>query len=329
MRASIIIPAHNAQRTLARCVGACLSQAYPDFEVIVVDDGSTDATASIAREIAGITRIQQENQGPAAARNRGAEAATGDILVFTDADCVPEPDWLARLLSAFEDGVAGVGGTYMCANPERRLARVIQAEIARRHAQFGDRVDFLGSFNVAYRADVFRAVGGFDESYRQASGEDNDLAYRIEASGGLLRFTSEATVAHYHPDRLWRYLRTQARHGYWRVKLYRDHPARARGDQYAGLPDLIAPPLALLGAALAPALAAAQALGWNAARLLPALASVWTVTALLHAPLIRQMRGALAPADLLYFGLVLLLRDVARAAGLCRGFWDFQVRGGS
>ena len=156
---------------------------------------STDATTPIA-EIAGITRIQQENQGPAAARNRGAEAATGEILVFTDADCVPEPGWLERLLSAFDDGVAGVGGTYTCANPERRLARVIQAEIARRHAQFGDRVDFLGSFNLAYRADVFRAVKGDDRT--PGLGEDNDLAYRIEASGGLA-FT-EAAVAH-HPDR--------------------------------------------------------------------------------------------------------------------------------
>ena len=112
-------------------------------------------------------------------------------------------------------------------------------------------MDFLGSFNVAYRKAAFEAVGGFDASFPCASGEDNDLAYRLQDVGGRLRFTREAVVAHHHPTRLWPYLRTQARHGYWRMKLYAKHIGRARrGDQYAGMADLAAPPLALLVVAL-------------------------------------------------------------------------------
>lgn len=328
MRASIIIPAYNAEKTLAACLNACLAQDYPDTEVIVVDDGSTDATAEIAHGFTGIRVHSMQNGGPAKARNIGAQEATGALLVYTDSDCVPQPDWLTCLTAPFKDNVVAVGGTYACANPESRLARVIQAEIAARHQQFGAEVDFLGSFNVAYRADAFRDAGGFDENYRHASGEDNDLAYRLQDRGGTLRFTAAAVVAHYHPARILPYLRTQARHGYWRMKLYRDHPQRAQGDQYAGWPDLLAPPFGLLLLCTMPPLLAL----WGAQ---PALAGGATAgfagAALayvaLHIPIAWRLRQELGEADLLYFGFIASLRDIARAVGLLHGVWHFRILG--
>ena len=101
MLVSIIIPAYNSEKTLAICLAACLNQSGPDTEVIVVDDGSTDGTARIAQTFP-VHYIHQENCGPAAARNRGAQAASGGVIAFTDADCVPERVWIdgARMYDA-------------------------------------------------------------------------------------------------------------------------------------------------------------------------------------------------------------------------------------
>lgn len=231
---SIIVPAYNAERTLAECLYALAQQDYPALEIIVVDDGSTDRTGEIARDFEGVTYIRQENAGPAAARNRGAAAAKGAWLAFTDSDCVAEPDWINQLMAKREPGVVGIGGTYDIANPASLLARIIHAEIIARHARLPVYVDFLGSFNVAYERAAFEAVGGFDPAFSQASGEDNDLAYRMIDAGGKLTFTRFAIVKHYHPERLLPYFKTQMRHGYWRVALYKKHPKREQGDSYAG-----------------------------------------------------------------------------------------------
>ncbi len=216
MLVSIIIPTYNAEATLDQCLKACLAQTYLDTEVILVDDGSTDATPRIAQSFA-VHYLHQENAGPAVARNHGARTAKGEIIVYTDSDCVPETGWIDALVTEFEDGVTAVGGTYGIANPKSRLARIVHEEIMLRHSRFDKEVDFLGSFNVAYRKKDFDALGGFDESFRIASGEDNDLAYRLHDAGGQLLFTKEARVAHVHPTRLLPYLRTQQRHGNWRM----------------------------------------------------------------------------------------------------------------
>ncbi len=329
MLVSIIIPAYNAEATLGVCLEACLAQTYPDVEVIVVDDGSTDATPRIAQGFP-VHYIRQENRGPAAARNHGAAEAKGSILAYTDADCVPEPEWIERLAAGFAEGVGAVGGTYALTSPEKALARMVHEEIAARHARFAQEVDFLGSFNVAYRKEVFEAVGGFDETFTMASGEDNDLAYRIYDKGYKLRFVPEARVAHFHPTRLWPYLRTQLWHGFWRVKLYVKHPDRTRqGDQYAGLADFVAPPLALFLLAVAPlALVSVLVPALFMFVALPALALV-TVYVLLHLPLpLKMARRTGEPRMLLFIGIT-ALRDLARAIGmLCGAAWFIIGRKG-
>ncbi len=320
MGVSLIIPAYNAGATLAECLHACLDQSRPPDEVFVVDDGSTDATAEIAARYP-VIYLRQDNRGPAAARNLGARAATGEFLVFTDSDCVPDRAWLEGLIAGFtDDRTVGVGGGYGIRNGSSLLARLVHEEIVLRHARLADEVDFLGSFNVAYRRDAFNEAGGFDESFARASGEDNDLAYRLHDGGGVLRFVPDARVAHYHPTRLLPYLRTQMRHGYWRMRLYAKHPGRAGGDAYAGAGDLLGPPmvLALIGGALA---WAAVPSGLAAA----ALVSIAATYAITTAGLTRAMIGRLGlPAGMAYRG-VAVLRDAARGLGLLGGVWTFMV----
>ncbi len=245
---SVIIPAYNAQATVAAAIEAVTAQRCTGgVELVVVDDGSTDATGDIVRRYPGVRYIRQDNAGPASARNRGAGEARGAFLFFTDADCRPQPGWVARMMQGFGcDDVAAVSGSYGIVNPGSWLARIIHAEIRYRHTRLMPRHPFFfGSYNVAVRHDVFRRAGGFNAVYRRASGEDNDLSYRIVAAGGRILFMADACVDHYHQESLGRYLREQFRHGFWRVKMYLDHPQMMAGDGYTFWKDIVEVPCVL------------------------------------------------------------------------------------
>ena len=135
MKVSVVIPAYNAQKTIAETVEQSIAQAKGpiEVEVVVVDDGSDDNTATIA-ESAGATVIRQENTGPATARNQGWMSATGQVICFTDSDCVPIAGWLENLLDGFSDGKVGaVAGSYEIANNSSWLAQWVHQEIIERH----------------------------------------------------------------------------------------------------------------------------------------------------------------------------------------------------
>lgn len=328
MLVSIIIAAYNAERTLAECLAAATSQSWAETEVIVVDDGSTDGTAAIARSFPGVIYIHQSNAGPAAARNRGAAAARGEWLAFTDSDCIPHSDWIEHLMTWAQPGVDAIGGTYGIANPQSLLARIVHAEIRTRHIRQPREVDFLGSFNVMYRAQMFHALGGFDETFRQASGEDNDLAYRLVEIGSRLVFTNDAIVDHYHPDRLWPYLKTQARHGFWRVKLYKQHPDRTTGDHYAGwldtnLPFLLYPTLGI--EMILAIIVAAGWLSWSFAGISAQAAVALTLLLLSKGILASRLYTCGYRAEALAFPVLSILRDFARLFGALRGVIHFTL----
>lgn len=247
MTVSVIVPVYNRAQLLPGLIRCLECQTVP-VEIIIVDDGSTDNPREFLPTTSAIF-LRQSNQGPAAARNFGACHATGEILAFTDSDCRPSPDWIEQLLGGFETTEIGaVAGTYTLGNPENLLARLIQAEIAWRHRKFGPFIRAFGSYNVAIRREVFFQLGGFDPSFRMASGEDNDLSYRLLKAGFTIRFAKEARVQHLHPQSLIAYLRQQYLHGQWRARLYAIHPQMVTGDDYTNLKDLIE--IALCGATL-------------------------------------------------------------------------------
>lgn len=244
---SIVIPAFNAGRSIPKAIQGCLDQDYPkeNLEIIVVDDGSTDDTRKIVQAYP-VIYIAQRNQGPAKARNTGWIQAKGDIICFIDSDCIPERNLISKLTENYtSDEIGAVGGSYGIANIQSLLADCIHREIVYRHSRMLQNVQALGSYNLSVRKSVLEEIGGFNEEYKMASGEDNDLSYRILKKHYLLIFDKDAIVFHYHPDKLVKYLKSQFWHGYWRVKLYREHPDMVKGDDYSNLWDYIQPPLFL------------------------------------------------------------------------------------
>ncbi len=246
---SVIIPAYNAAATIGQAIEAVAAQDYPgSVELVVVDDGSSDGTGDIVSRYSWVRLLRQDNAGPASARNHGARIARGPFLFFTDADCRPRREWIQRMMKGFEGdagrGVAVVSGSYGIANPGSVLAGVIQAEILFRHKNLMPEFPkFFGSYNFAVRREVFETAGGFNPAYRRASGEDNDLSYKIIACGGRILFLSDACVDHYHQTSLSCYLKEQFRHGFWRVKMYAEHPYMAAGDGYTFWKDAAEVPL--------------------------------------------------------------------------------------
>lgn len=232
---SIVIPAHNANKTLSDTLIALKHQSISpdDYEVIVVDDGSTDETAALAHRF-GANCINQPNRGPAAARNNGVRVAKGDIILFTDADCIPDWDWIRQMTLPFQnERTVGVKGAY----------RTRQTELAARFAQaeFEDRydllkkvaaIDMVDTYSAAFRQEVFITIGLFDESFPVANNEDTELSYRLCAAGYLLEFNPRALVYHRHPDSFTKYLILKFKRGYWRMVVYRNYPKKAFKDTY-------------------------------------------------------------------------------------------------
>lgn len=322
MKVSVVIPAYNAQGTIAQAVEHSLAQAKGpmEVEVVVVDDGSIDETAMIA-ESAGARVIRQENAGPAAARNRGWKSATGQVICFTDSDCIPTAGWIENLLEGFTDSQVGaVAGSYEITNSKSWLAHWVHQEIIERHKRMPSFVRAFGSYNVAIPPYVLQASGGFDPAYAQASGEDNDLSYRITKMGWHIAFRPQAKVAHYHPERVWQYLMEQYRHGFWRAKLYKDHPDMVRGDDYTRLRDRLEP--IFVPGIFASALLAIFGIS----------ASIWPLLVLLGAYTAIHLSWPMSwwlgegRSEAFAYSGVTFLRGFTRTAGLCAGIIRFGLQ---
>jgi glycosyltransferase involved in cell wall biosynthesis len=231
----VIVPAYNAADTLGPCLQALLNQTVPRelYEIVVVDDGSTDDTIGVALSY-GVTVHRQHNQGPAAARNLGAQVAQGDLILFTDADCEPLPNWIEEMTKPFTNpGIMGTKGTY-CTSQRSWVARFVQLEYEDKYDRMRKvpYIDFIDTYSAAYRREVFYASKGFDSAFRQASGEDVEFSYRLSSRGCKLVFVPSARVYHRHVASLWAYFRRKLWVGYWRVLMYQLHPSKIISDSH-------------------------------------------------------------------------------------------------
>jgi glycosyltransferase involved in cell wall biosynthesis len=233
---SVIVPAYNAAGTLAKCLQALENQSIPkkDYEVIVVDDGSTDETPGVVKQFP-VHYVRQINQGPAAARNKGAAEAGGGIILFTDADCVPQHAWLKEMVRPFEDPrVMAVKGAYK--THQRGLtARFAQIEFEERFERLNKAasIDMVDTYSAGYRKSVFHSLGGFDPSFPVANNEDTDFSYRMSRAKHKMAFNPAAVVYHLnHPDSISQYARLKFGRGYWRMVVYRRYPDKMLKDTY-------------------------------------------------------------------------------------------------
>ncbi|MGE5617365.1 MAG: glycosyltransferase, partial [Candidatus Woesearchaeota archaeon] len=227
-RISVIICTYNGAATLRACLEGVLTLHYPDYEVIVVCDGSTDGSAELAREYEGVQVIETPNRGLSSARNTGMQAATGEILAYIDDDATPDPDWLSHLARTFAIGpFAAAGGPNVLPPDSGTVAQcVANAPGGPTHVLVSDReAEHVPGCNMAIRKDALEEIGGFDPQFR-AAGDDVDVCWRLLDSGGRIAFSPGAVVLHRRRSTVRDYLRQQRAYGQAEALLERKHPEK-------------------------------------------------------------------------------------------------------
>ena len=212
---SVIVCTRNGSRTLDECLTSLEQLHYPNFEILVVDDGSTDATRQIIQAHPKARYLFQEPAGLSVARNTGANHAAGEILAYTDDDCVADEDWLTYLALAFRDPrTAAAGGPNIPPAPQNLAqACVIAAPGGPAHVLLSDTTaEHVPGCNLAVRKSAFTEVGGFLPKYH-AAGDDVDFCWRLMERGMTIAFHPGAMVWHYRRFSVRAYLKQQIGYG--------------------------------------------------------------------------------------------------------------------
>jgi O-antigen biosynthesis protein len=251
-RVSVVVCAYNEERTIAECLGSLAACEYPDLEVIMCDDGSTDRTLELARRFP-FKVLELPHGGLSRARNAGLEAATGDIVAYLDADAACHLEWPFHLALSMEDDVVATGGPNLpvpgAGFVERAVGLSPGSPVEVLVAD--DRAEHVPGCNMAYRRTSLQEIGGFDPVYT-AAGDDVDVCWRLLDLGHEIGFTAAAQVRHHRRGTVRGYFRQQR--GYGRAEKMLSGPhrhrfngigqARWRGFIYGGarvLPSLLRP----------------------------------------------------------------------------------------
>jgi GT2 family glycosyltransferase len=246
-RVSVIVCSYNGGRTIAECLESLLALEYPNFEIIVVDDGSTDATAEIARRF-GVRLISTPNRGLSSARNTGLAAATGEVVAYIDDDAYADPHWLTYAVSALLGGRhAAVGGPNVPPPGDGPVAAAVaRAPGGPIHVLVNDtEAEHIPGCNMVFRRDALRAVGGFDPQFRTA-GDDVDVCWRLQARGESIGFHPAALVWHHRRNSVRAYWRQQVGYGRAEALLERKWPDKYNGVGHATWTGRIYGPAAVL-----------------------------------------------------------------------------------
>lgn len=210
---SLYIPCYNAEKTIAECLEAVKNQTYPVSEIIIIDDGSTDNTVSIASKY-DVQIIQHKtNLGLAASRNTGVLNSKNEYIASLDADCVPHTDWLERLIGNFtQDNIAGVGGKLL----EVKQDTVADRWRARHLVQnWGDKTitnprQLFGN-NTIFRKSCLTEIGLYNPIYK-TNLEDYDISLRLIKKGYNLIYEPLAKVEHIRSDNIYSVMDTYTRY---------------------------------------------------------------------------------------------------------------------
>ena len=224
---SVVVCGYNAASTMGECLRSLAHLSYPRYEVIVVDDGSTDATHAFALEH-GMRCLRVPNGGLSKARNLGIEAARGEIVAFIDADAYADPEWLYYLVTALEEhGAAAAGGPNLSPPGDGFMAQCVDQSPGNPTCVLVDneRAEHIPGCNMAYRKKYLQWVGNFDPRHR-AAGDDVDVCWKLLVSGRKIVYSPSAVVWHHRRPTVRSYLRQQQGYGYAEAHLRRRYPGR-------------------------------------------------------------------------------------------------------
>jgi GT2 family glycosyltransferase len=232
-KVSVVVAAYNAETTVGACLDSLKRLNYPDYEIIVVDDGSSDRTAEIART-AEVKLLACEHRGLAAARNAGSEAAQGEIVAFIDADAAADSDWLYHLVETMRRREAAAAGGPNFPPASRSLigAAIAGAPGQPREVRMSD--DSLAQMcgcNMAIAKADLESLGGFDPVFT-AAGDDVDVSWRLLDSGAAIAYAPAAVVVHERRGSVRAYLSQQAGYGRGEAILARKYPERQAARLY-------------------------------------------------------------------------------------------------
>jgi glycosyltransferase involved in cell wall biosynthesis len=227
-KVSVVVCAYNAERTMRRCLESLRRLDYSNFEAIVVDDGSCDATPQIAAEFPEFRLLRQPNKGLSAARNAGMQAALGELIAYTDSDCVVDPHWLTFMVRSMnEGGFDSCGGPNYPPHEEGWIEGCVAAAPgAPCHVLIGDdRAEHLAGCNMVFRKAALEEIGGFDSQFT-AAGDDVDICWRLTEAGYLLGYCPSAFVWHFRRNTIKAYYAQQRGYGKAEAALYFKYPER-------------------------------------------------------------------------------------------------------
>jgi O-antigen biosynthesis protein len=224
---SVVVASYNGERTLEACLESLEKLNYPDYEIILVDDGSNDATPQIASKHPRIRYFRHEqNLGLSTARNTGIAAATGEIVAFTDADCRADEDWLYYIaVTLMRGSYVGIGGPNLLPPEDSPVAAAVMVSPGGpAHVMLTDRyAEHIPGCNMAFYKSALLECGGFDPLFRRA-GDDVDVCWRLQQAGHQLGFSPAAFVWHYRRSTIREYLKQQYGYGEAEALLVRKHP---------------------------------------------------------------------------------------------------------
>lgn len=194
-RISLVIPAYNEEHYLRACLGSAIAQTHPFFEIIVVDNNSSDSTAQIARSYKNVRLVHEKKQGVVFARNSGFDAAKGEIIARIDADTILPPNWSESVLREFRDPeLAATSGRPIFYDVAwKKLVTVIENWFRRRMANQLRRVMFLQGANMAISKEAWIGIKPHvcNKHYMH---EDFDLAIHLQEHGHKVTFTENITA---------------------------------------------------------------------------------------------------------------------------------------
>jgi len=225
-KVSVVVASYNGARTLKACLDSLSKLNYPDYEVILVDDGSTDNTSQIASLYPAFRYLHQTNHGLSVARNTGIAAATGEIVAFTDSDCRADEDWLYYLVGdLLTSRFTGIGGhNFLPPEDSAVAAAVLVSPGGPAHVMLNDRLaEHIPGCNMAFYKWALLEIGGFDPIFTKA-GDDVDVCWRLQQRGYRIGFNPAGFVWHYRRSTIQAYLRQQRGYGEAEALLVRKHP---------------------------------------------------------------------------------------------------------